>query len=130
MNKLLWKCPVCEQELRVTGLECSNCGTEIRGQFALGRFARLGTDDLHFVEIFVKNRGNAYRVAEELEIPYSGVRARLTEIIKALGYEDEVDVREETGLPPERRKAILEQVSSGKLSSEQAIKLLQGETAD
>ena len=127
MNKLLWKCPVCEQELRVTGLECSHCGTEIRGQFALGRFARLGTDDLHFVEIFVKNRGNAYRVAEELEIPYSGVRARLTEIIQALGYEDDIDVREESGLPPERRKAILDQVSSGKLSSEQAIKLLQGE---
>lgn len=129
MNKLLWKCPVCEQELRVTGLECSHCGTEIRGQFALGRFARLGTDDLHFIEIFVKNRGNAYRVAEELEIPYSGVRARLTEIIQALGYEDENDVREESALPPERRKAILDQVSSGKLSSEQAIKLLQGENA-
>lgn len=129
MNKLLWKCPVCDQELRVTGLECSHCGTEIRGQFALGRFARLGTDDLNFIEIFVKNRGNAYRVAEELEIPYSGVRARLTEIIQALGYEDEIDAREESGLPPERRKAILDQVSSGKLSSEQAIKLLQGENA-
>jgi hypothetical protein len=129
MNKLLWKCPVCEQELRVTGLECSHCGTEIRGHFALGRFARLGTDDLHFVEIFVKNRGNAYRVAEELEIPYSGVRARLTEIIQALGYEDDISVREESALPPERRKAILDQVSSGKLSSEQAIKLLQGENA-
>src|SRR5215208_1847443 len=127
MNKLLWKCPVCDQELHVTGLECSHCGTELKGQFELGRFGRLGKDDLHFIEIFVKNRGNAYRVAEELEIPYSGVRARLTEIIQALGYEDDVDVREESGLPPERRKAILEQVSSGKLSSEQAIKLLQGE---
>lgn len=128
MNKLLWKCPVCEQALRVTGLECSHCGTEIRGQFELGRFARLGTDDLLFIEIFVKNRGNAYRVAEELEIPYSGVRARLTEIIQALGYDDDNDAPEETGLPPERRKAILEQVSNGKLSSEQAVKLLQGDT--
>ncbi len=127
MNQLLWKCPVCAQELRVTGLECSHCGTEIRGQFELGRFARLGTDDIHFVEIFVKNRGNAYRVAEELEIPYSGVRARLTEIIQGMGYDDDNETREETGLPPERRKEILAQVSDRKLTAEQAIKLLQGE---
>ncbi len=127
MNKLIWNCPVCDEKLHVTSLECANCGTELRGHFELGRFARLGSDDLHFIEIFVKNRGNAYRVAEELEIPYSGVRARLTEIIKAMGYDDQAESREETGLPPEQRKLILEQVSSGKLTSEQAVKLLQGE---
>lgn len=128
MNKLLWNCPVCEQELHVTSLECAHCGTEMRGHFELGRFARLGSSDLHFIEIFVKNRGNAYRVAEELEIPYSGVRARLTEIVSALGYDQATDAVEETGLPPERRKAILEQVSNGKLSSAEAVKLLQGES--
>ncbi len=129
MNRLLWKCPVCDSELYVTALECGTCGTEIHGQFAPGRFARLGNDDLHFVELFVKNRGNAYRVAEELEIPYSGVRARLTEIIQRLGYDSDVEPREEPTLPPERRKEILEQVAQGKLSSEQAVKILQGETA-
>src|SRR5436190_2156980 len=127
MNKLVWKCPVCEQELHVTGLECAHCGTEMHGHFELGRLARLNTTDLRFVELFVKNRGNAYRVAEEMEIPYSGVRAQLTQVIAALGYSDETDAREETGLPPEQRKSILEQVSNGKLTSEQAVKLLQGE---
>lgn len=129
MNKLLWRCPVCDQELMVTRLDCGNCGTEIRGQFAIGRFARLTPDDLEFVENFVKNRGNAYRVAEELEIPYSGVRARLTAIIQAMGYAPEAETREEAGLPLERRKAILEELSEGKLSPEQAVKLLQGESA-
>lgn len=128
MNKLLWKCPVCEQELHVTSLECAHCGTEMRGHFELGRLARLGSNDLHFIEIFVKNRGNAYRVAEELEIPYSGVRAQLTQIVLALGYDQDAEAVEETGLPPERRKAILEQVSSGKISSADAVKLLQGES--
>jgi hypothetical protein len=127
MNKLLWQCPVCEQDLHVTSLECSNCGTELRGHFDLGRFARVRTDDLRFIEIFVKNRGNAYRVAEELEIPYSGVRARLTEIIKVMGYDDANESPDEGGLAPERRKAILEQVATGKITSEQAVKLLQGE---
>jgi len=129
MNKLLWKCPICDQELSVTGLECGNCGTEIHGHFALGRFARLGSDDLHFIEIFIKTRGNAYRVAEELGIPYSSVRARLTEVIRALGYESEPEPREETGPSPERRRAILADLSQGKLTSEQAVKLLQGEAA-
>jgi hypothetical protein len=128
MNKLLGKCPVCSRELHVTGLDCAHCGTEIRGQFELGRFSRLAADDLWFIEIFVKNRGNAYRVAEELEIPYSGVRARLTEIIQAMGYDSESEQREDPGLPPERRKAILEQVSSGEITSAQAVKMLQGET--
>ncbi|MCC7161179.1 MAG: DUF2089 domain-containing protein [Anaerolineae bacterium] len=127
MNKLLQKCPVCEQEFHVTSLECAHCGTELRGHFELGRFARLDSGDLHFIEIFVKNRGNAYRVAEEFEIPYSGVRARLTQVIQALGYDEDNEPAEESTLPPERRKEILEQVSTGRITSEQAVKLLQGE---
>jgi hypothetical protein len=126
MNKLPSRCPICEQELHVTALECANCATEIRGHFEIGRFARLGTDDLYFIELFVKNRGNAYRVAEELEIPYSGVRARLTEIIRAMGYDTEQEPREETPVPAERRREILAQVASGALTTEQAVKMLQG----
>lgn len=126
MNKLPPRCPVCEQEIHVTALECAHCGTEMRGRFEIGRFARLPTADIYFIELFVKNRGNAYRVAEELEIPYSGVRARLTEIIRAMGYEPEQESREETPITGERRKEILEQVAKGVLTSEQAVQLLQG----
>lgn len=129
MNKLVTKCPVCSEDLSVTGLDCTHCGTEIRGHFEIGLFAHLAPDELHFIEIFVKNRGNMYRVAEELEIAYSGVRARLTEIIEALGYDTEVEPREESGMPPERRKAILTDIESGKITTEQAMKLLQGENA-
>lgn len=113
MNKLIWKCPVCTQELHVTALECASCGTELRGHFELGRFARLGMDELNFIEIFVKNRGNAYRVAEELEIPYSGVRSRLTEIIQAMGY-DEENESPEAGLPPNAGKRFSNKFQTGK----------------
>lgn len=127
MNKLPTRCPVCTQELHVTALECAHCGTELRGHFEIGRFARLTPDDLYFIELFVKNRGNAYRVAEEMEIPYSGVRARLTEIISAMGYDTEQETREEAAVPTERRKEILDQVASGSLTTEQAITILHGE---
>ncbi len=129
MNKLLTTCPSCEHELNVTALECGNCGVEIHGHFAIGRFARLGADDLRFIENFVKNRGNAYRVAAELEIPYSGVRARLSEIIAAMGYAPESEAQEVTVLPPQRRIQVLEQVAGGKLTAEQAVKIFQGESA-
>ena len=104
-------------------------GTEIAGQFEIGRLYRLNSDDIQFVETFIKNRGNAYRVADELKIPYSAVRARLSDIIRALGFEVEVEAepKEEPAVSPERRKQILEDLQKGKLSSEAAIKLLQGE---
>ena len=99
------------------------------GQFEIGRLYRLNADDIQFVETFIKNRGNAYRVADELRIPYSAVRARLSDIIRALGFEVEMEaeVKEEPTVSPERRKQILEDLQKGKLSSDAAIKLLQGE---
>ena len=119
MNKLLSKCPVCAQELRVTGLECSHCGTEIRGQFELGRFARLGADRSLVHRNLCKKSRECLSRRRGVGNSILGGCARLTEIILALGYDSENEVREEQGLPPERRKAILEQVSSGKITSEQ-----------
>ena len=127
MNRIIGKCPICGVELAVTRLECGHCGTEINGNFALGRLYRLDADDIQFVETFIKNRGNAYKVGEELEMPYSAVRARLTEIIRALGYEPGAESKEEPGVSQERRRAILDDLARGKITSDAAVKLLQGE---
>lgn len=129
MHPVFGKCPVCGQELIVTRLECRTCGTEIGGQFSVGRLARLSADEMEFVEMFIKNRGNAYKVGEELAMPYSTVRARLTEIIRALGYEPGAEPKEEP-LPlvaPEKRQAILEDLRRGRITADDAIRLLQGE---
>lgn len=128
MNPVFGKCPICGEELTVTRLECRACGTDIGGQFSIGKLAVLSADDVRFVETFIKNRGNAYKVGEELQMPYSTVRARLTEIIRAMGFEPG---KEEAPAPisPERRKAILDDVTRGKISADDAVKLLQGEAA-
>jgi hypothetical protein len=47
----------------------------------------------------------------------------LTEVIQSLGYE--VD-QETESISPEERKQILQQLSAGELSSEQAMELLKG----
>ncbi len=126
MNPVIGKCPVCGGALSITRLECGTCGTEIGGRFQLGRLGRLDPDDLGFVEIFVKNRGNAYKVGEELGMAYSAVRARLTEIIRGLGYDSAAESRDEGVLPPERRKEVLDELEQGKITSEEAVRLLQG----
>jgi hypothetical protein len=126
MNPVFGKCPICGEELTVTRLECRACGTDIGGQFTIGKLAVLSADDVRFVETFIKNRGNAYKVGEELQLPYSTVRARLTDIIRAMGYEPG---KEEPGAPisPEKRKAILDDLARGKIKPDDAIKFLQGE---
>ncbi|MCL4490271.1 MAG: DUF2089 domain-containing protein [Chloroflexi bacterium] len=128
MHPIFGKCPVCGQELTVTRLECRGCGTDIAGQFSLGRLTLLQPEDMAFVETFIKNRGNAYKVGEEMGLPYSTVRARLTEIIRALGYEPGAEPKEDTSpVTPEKRKSILDDLARGKITSEMAIRLLQGE---
>ena len=131
MNPVFGKCPICGEELTVTRLECRACGTDIGGQFTVGKLAVLSADDVRFVEMFIKNRGNAYKVGEELQMPYSTVRARLTEIILAMGYELGAEPKEEPAatLSPEKRKAILDDLARGKIKPDDAIKLLQGESA-
>lgn len=129
MNQVLGKCPVCGKEMIVTRLECRSCGTDIGGQFTIGRLSLFEADEIQFVETFIKNRGNAYKVGEELAMPYSAVRSRLTEIIRAMGYEPGAEPKEEpTPIAPDKRKAILDDVARGKISAEDAVKQLQGES--
>jgi hypothetical protein len=126
MNQIIGQCPICKETLQVTRLYCPNCDTAIEGHFALGRFHQLSTDQLAFVETFVRCEGKINRVGEELGISYPTVRSRLNDVIRALGYE----VGEEepvAAVSDEDRKAILEQLAQGKLTSEDAIKRLRGE---
>ena len=130
MNQIFSKCPVCGEEMIATRLECRSCGTDIGGQFSINRLARLAADEIQFVETFIKNRGNAYKVGDELGMPYSTVRARLTEIIRAMGYEPGAESKEEVlTIAPEKRKSVLDDLAKGKISADDAVRLLQGEPA-
>ncbi len=118
------QCPVCDQELHVTRLQCGTCGTGIDGHFRLGRFARLSSDHLGFLEVFIKNRGIIKDVEAELGISYPTVRARLDEVIRALGF----PAASEDGLRPsqarEERRQILEALRGKEISADEAAKRL------
>jgi hypothetical protein len=126
MNLVIGDCPICKETLQVTRLYCPNCDTTLEGHFALGPFHQLSADQLAFIEIFVRCEGKINRVGEELGISYPTVRSRLADVIRAMGYE----VGEEeapAAISDEERKAILEQLAQGKISSEDAVKRLRGE---
>ncbi len=124
-KRVLGRCPVCGEGLRVTRLECPNCDTAVEGHFTLGNFYRLSPEQLQFVETFIKCEGKINRVEEEMGISYPTVRSRLQEVIQALGYKVEGEVEERPS--PERRKEILDQLSQGKISAQEAARLLRDE---
>lgn len=121
------RCPVCSEEMVVTRLRCTHCDTAIEGTFEVSRLSQLAREQLEFVEIFLKSRGNIKEVERELGISYPTVRGRLDTVIEALGYRVEPAPAEETTRAKQmKRKEILDALNRGELSSEDAVKLLKG----
>ncbi|MCC6798939.1 MAG: DUF2089 domain-containing protein [Anaerolineae bacterium] len=120
-------CPVCGEAMIIQRLHCPNCDVSVEGRFALGRLALLSPDQLEFVEVFLRCEGKIRHVEKELGISYPTVRSRLNEVIEALGYEVP-GTPEPGGEPgPEARRQVLDDLATGKITSEEAIELLRGE---
>ncbi|MBI3733698.1 MAG: DUF2089 domain-containing protein [Chloroflexi bacterium] len=118
-------CPVCSEPMVVTGLQCTHCGSELRGTFELPLLTRLSVEQMRFVEVMIKHRGSINRVSDELGISYSAGRAKLDEIIAVMGFTADLD--EESGLSPDERQQVLKELAEGRITSEQALKKLRGQ---
>ncbi len=121
MRKVISRCPVCDNQLKVTRLKCSQCDTVIENDFALSRFDYLTDEELHFTETFIRCRGNIKEVEKELGISYPTVRARLDGVIKALGYDDSQPFQDEEAL---RQENILRDLETGRITADEALQLL------
>jgi hypothetical protein len=91
----------------------------IEGQFSLGWIGRLSREQLDFVELLVKNRGNIQKLASDLDIAYNTARSRLDEIVTALGGTPESNGRVD-------RRLILDRLASKEITVEDAMRLLRG----
>lgn len=116
-KEVIGSCPVCGERMRVTELQCSNCRTQVKGQFELGNFSRLNEEQREFVEIFIRLRGNIKEVEEELGISYPTVRKKLDEVIEALGYIPEESPGDEKD---EKRREVLNALDEGEIGFEEA----------
>jgi hypothetical protein len=127
MNQVLSQCPICQSDLEITKLYCRSCDTTIEGHFQHSTpFQQLTAEQLSFMVTFVHNEGKINRVGEELGMSYPTVRSRLHDLIRALGYEVGEEEEPASSLPEEERRAILDALSEGTLSSEEALKRLSG----
>jgi hypothetical protein len=127
MNPAITQCPICQSNLEITKLYCRSCDTTIEGHFQQeAPFQQLTTEQMSFMVTFVRNEGKINRVGEELGMSYPTVRSRLHDLIRALGYEVGEEDESAGGLPEEERRAVLDALSKGTLSSEEALKRLSG----
>jgi hypothetical protein len=118
------RCPVCGEVLEVTRLHCRQCDTTIEGHYETSRIARLTADQLSFVETYLRCEGTIKRVEKELGISYPTVRARLEEVITAMGFEVVSTLAEQVGLSDADRAEVLNRLDRGEISSEEAVSLL------
>jgi len=119
MHPIITRDPVSGNELIVTRLESPQSGIVIEGQFSLGWIGRLSREQLDFVELLVKNRGNIQKLAQDLDIAYNTARSRLDEIVTALGGALEGDGRAD-------RRIILDRLAAKEINVEEAMRLLKG----
>ena len=129
MRKILEACPTDGGDLAVTELTCLDCGTVVRGQYAPCPFCRLAAEDLAFLLVFVRNRGNVKEMERELGVSYWTIRGRLNEVIASMGLEpggepEGPDEPEQADALPESRTAarqeVLERLRRGEISAEEA----------
>ena len=119
MHPLITRDPVTGNELIVTRLESPQSGIVIEGQFSLGWIGRLTREQLDFVELLVKNRGNIQKLAQDLDIAYNTARSRLDEIVTALGGAPEGNGRAD-------RRVVLDRLAAKEISVEESMRLLKG----
>ncbi len=119
------KCPVCGEKLSIIKLGCPKCSTVIEGDFHPCEFCRLPEDDLSFIKVFIKNRGNIKDIEKELGISYPTVRGKLDAAIRSLGYEvvskqDEEETLREKTQKEEAKSAVLAKLYAGEISAKDA----------
>lgn len=116
---LLTRCPVCDGEMQATRLECVSCHGTVENRFELGGVLRLNREQLQFVDLLVKNRGNINKVADELGVSYTTARNRMDDIVTAMGY-----IAPPAPGPSAERIDILARLERGELSPEAALEAL------
>lgn len=119
LKEVIGQCPICAGELHVTKLSCHQCSTEISGQFRLSKFNQISKENLYFIELFMKNKGNIKQLEKELNVSYPTVKKMLDEVIVQLGYTPEEEDKPD-------RETVLKQLADGEISKEEALKRLKG----
>jgi hypothetical protein len=93
----------------------------MEGEFLHCKFCQLPAEQIDFIEVFIRCRGNIKEVEKELGISYPTVRNRLETVIQSLGYKPpKADYQEISDC----RSAILSALEKGEITSQEALEQL------
>lgn len=130
------KCPLCSGSMEITEAGCLDCGIQLRGHFALAPYRNLDSDQLRFLETFLRCRGIIRDVEATLGISYPTVRARLDALLNALDFTELAppEPPKPSPLTPDqkaaRRKEILSAIQTGTLDADTGLTALQDLSGD
>jgi hypothetical protein len=86
-------CPSCTSQLNVKSLKCTQCGTEVIGDYAFPVLLLLSPEEQDFILSFVKHSGSLKEMANQLKLSYPTVRNRLNDIIEKIeSYEKSMEM--------------------------------------
>ena|ERR1041384_4086317 len=123
MNKVLARCPVCAGDIYISELSCEDCGTRVSGKFESSPFCRLSEEQMEFLELFLRSRGNISGVGNELGMSYPTATKRLDAILTTLGWSDEIELAPPKPDPRDAERAhILDLLDRGEITAEEAAK--------
>ena len=114
MKKIVGKCPVCSEKLKIKLLECPLCKTKIEGEFDIPSLFLLNEDELDLLFLFLKTRGNLSEISKILGLSYPTTRQRFEEFLKKIGIEESYSKNE--------IMEILDLLEKGEISVEEAEK--------
>ncbi len=122
-------CPVCSEQLHVTRLGCSECGTALTGAFRACEFCSLANGDRELLRVFLTSRGNMREVERHLGVSYPTARARFDDLVRRLGYQPapaEPDVEAARDRSADPRLAALQALAKGELDLDSARARIDG----
>ena len=108
-------CPDCKQPLKIVRMACASCGMSMEGEFEVSPLAQLSLEDQTFVIAFVRSHGSIKKMESLFGISYPTVKNRLNAISASL---------DKTFQAPSPNLYVLEQLSRGEISVEEALEKL------
>ncbi|MEI7932417.1 MAG: DUF2089 domain-containing protein [Alphaproteobacteria bacterium] len=103
--------------LVVERVRIEGSGIAIEGAFELPELARLPAEDQVFIAAFVRSHGSIKEMEQVFGVSYPTIKARLNRIAGALSF-IETD-------PAPARSEVLERLSRGEITADQAISELE-----
>ena len=103
------------EEIRVDRVKMTRTGIALEGDFELPPLAQITSEDQVFVMAFIKANGSIKEMEKVFGISYPTVKKRLKRIADRLTLT-------EPAPPPSDKSEILEQLSSGEITADEAIR--------